>query len=248
MSINIVQITDFHIFADPEFVYKGILPTKTLQRVLAAIEELPAKPDLLLATGDLVSEGDPEGYHTLSKLLGQMGIPVAVLPGNHDIPENMQQFLAGEAISYGHTRHIADWTIIMLDSTQPGMVPGRLSPATLQSLLKNLTQNCHKHVLVALHHHPVLVNSSWMDTLKLENSEEFLQIIDAHPQVRGVVFGHVHQEFNGVRGDIRLLGAPSTGLQFAPGTPNMVFDAAPPGYRLLQLHEDGNINTRVVRV
>jgi Icc protein len=66
--------------------------------------------------------------------------------------------------------------------------------------------------------------------------------------VRAVVWGHVHQTFDALRGSVRLLATPSTCAQFQPGTHEFALDSLPPAYRTLQLRADGTLSTEVVWV
>src|SRR5580698_1669402 len=50
-------------------------------------------------------------------------------------------------------------------------------------------------VPVCLHHHPVPMSSDWLDQIGLSNAAEFWSIVDAHRNVRAVLWGHVHQSF-----------------------------------------------------
>jgi Icc protein len=99
-----------------------------------------------------------------------------------------------------------------------------------------------------MHHQPVKVGSSWIDTMAIENPAPLFEVIDRHEQVRGVLWGHVHQTFEGRRGHIRLMASPSTCVQFAPGMDDFQVDEEPPGFRLLALLPDGEIRSQVLRV
>jgi 3',5'-cyclic-AMP phosphodiesterase len=101
------------------------------------------------------------------------------------------------------------------------------------------------HALVCLHHHPVMMRSRWLDTIGLANAEEFWRIIDRHPHVRGVVWGHVHQDFAGSRGTVKLFATPSTGAQFLPNSDKFAIDNRPPAFRTFELREDGSIHSQV---
>ncbi len=79
----------------------------------------------------------------------------------------------------------------------------------------------------------------------LAEAEGFWSVIDRHAHVRAVVWGHVHQAFDGKRGDVRLLATPSTGAQFLPKSDRYAVDAAPPAYRSFELHADGRIDSQV---
>ncbi|MBF0195027.1 MAG: phosphodiesterase, partial [Magnetococcales bacterium] len=84
--------------------------------------------------------------------------------------------------------------------------------------------------------------------LGTKNSDDFFDIVDKHSHVKGIVFGHIHQEFFSIRKTISLFGSPSTGLQFTPGTKEVAISNESPAYRILNLHSDGKIETEVVRV
>jgi Icc protein len=92
------------------------------------------------------------------------------------------------------------------------------------------------------------MGSRWLDTMAVDNADEFFSIIDRHPQVRGILWGHVHQEFDTMRSDVRLMASPSTCIQFLPGSGNFAVDAAAPGYRWLSLYPDGRIETGILRL
>ncbi len=66
--------------------------------------------------------------------------------------------------------------------------------------------------------------------------------------MRGVVFGHVHQEVQVEQQGTWFLGAPSTCFQFEPGSAKPTLNRRPPGWRRLLLHDDGRIDTSVGRV
>jgi Icc protein len=72
--------------------------------------------------------------------------------------------------------------------------------------------------------------------------------VERYPGVRGVLWGHVHQQLDQYRGDIKLMASPSTCVQFAPGSDNFKADDQAPGYRWLELRSDGTINTGISRV
>jgi Icc protein len=105
-----------------------------------------------------------------------------------------------------------------------------------------------EHLLVCLHHHPVPMGSEWLDTQLVGSAERFFEVIDAHPRVRGILWGHVHQEYDDTRNGVRLLAVPSTCVQFKPGSADFAVDDTSPGYRWLDLHADGGIDTAVSRV
>ena len=159
----------------------------------------------------------------------------------------MQQACAGSdllqpVVDLGH------WRIILLDSSIPGAVPGYLADDQLQLLERALSEAPERHHLVCFHHHPVSIGCRWMEPIGLRNPDALFAVLERHPQVRAVLWGHIHQEFDQQRGGIRLLASPSTCVQFAPGSEEFQVDTTAPGYRWLRLHADGRLETGVSRV
>ena len=141
-----------------------------------------------------------------------------------------------------------NWQLIFLDSTVPGAVHGHLREAELARLDVALQEQPERHALICLHHQPVPIGSTWLDELLLDNADALFAITDRHPQVRGILWGHVHQAFDATRHNVRLLASPSSCVQFKPGCVDFTVDDKPPGYRWLELSVDGRIETDVVYV
>jgi len=66
-----------------------------------------------------------------------------------------------------------------------------------------------------------------------------------HANVRGVLWGHVHQSLDRFIHGVRFMATPSTCAQFVPGSAEFAIDNRPPGYRFLELLPDGSIATEV---
>jgi Icc protein len=140
------------------------------------------------------------------------------------------------------------WRIILLDSCIAGSASGRLSASSLTALEGALATAGNRHCLVSLHHHPVGMESRWLDRVGLENADEFLRTVDRHRNVRAIVWGHVHQSYDGLRNGVRLLATPASCAQFLPHADEFAVDRQPPGYRTLELRADGSLLTEVVWV
>src|SRR3546814_9659808 len=87
-----------------------------------------------------------------------------------------------------------------------------------------------------------------MEPIGLRNPDALFAVLDRFPQVRAVLWGHVHQEVDQVRDGVRLLASPSTCIQFEPGSEDFAVGTQAPGYRWLRLLPDGGLETGVERV
>jgi len=246
-SVLLVQLTDSHLFAEAGGKLLGMDTAESLQRVVdLALGEHP-RIDLMLATGDLSQDGSLASYERFRQLSGRIEAPVRWCPGNHDERATMQR-AARDSELMAPVLDIGAWRVVMLDTLVPGAVFGMLCTEQLELLESALQQSPERPHLICLHHHPVTIGSRWMDTIGLHNREALFEVLDRFSCVKALLWGHIHQEFDGWRGGVRLLAAPSTGVQFTPGSEDFQVDTLAPGYRWLRLYADGKLETGVSRV
>jgi len=242
-DLHLLQVSDCHLYADPAGSLLGLNTLDSFQQVLDSACKNQT-PDMIIVTGDLVHDGSKKGYKTLAKTLAGTGCPSAAIPGNHDHILSMQNVLKKHHIPAGGKIDLGNWRLIMLNSQVPGKEHGHLSPAELE-LLDEALANAPPHVLIFLHHQPVPVGNQWLDKIGLDNASELFSRIKDNPAVKGIVWGHVHQPWEGQLGHIQLLATPSTCIQFAPGQDEFGLDSQPPGWRMLTLGKTGDLHSQV---
>lgn len=245
--LRVLQITDTHLFGDPAGRLAGMETDAAWQEVMEQVlaEHWPA--DLILATGDIVHDGSEQAYRRFKEHFERLGVPTLVIPGNHDRPDLLRQVMQGGLVRTVDHYLLGRWLFVMLDSTVPGTDGGHLKASELARLEACLQAHPDRHALVCLHHHPVSMKCDWIDTIGVDNGEELFAVIDRFPQVRAVVWGHVHQDFSAERNGVQLFAAPSTCVQFKPRQAEFTLDDLPPGFRWFELYPDGHIVSAVGR-
>tara|TARA_R110002110_G_scaffold98380_3_gene251842 strand:+ start:702 stop:1508 length:807 start_codon:yes stop_codon:yes gene_type:complete len=244
--LRVLQLTDPHLMASVDGALLGVNTRDSLDAVIAEVLKSRGQPDLILATGDLAQDGSEEAYRVLGDRLGVFDCGSAWLAGNHDHVEPLTKAAA---------RHGADrrqivqggWQFILLDSSVPGKVFGELAESELDFLAEALAQHPGLPALVTLHHHPVDIGADWMREIGLRNREDFWQVIDRFPQVKVVLWGHIHQTHEQQRNGVQLLASPSTCIQFTSGSRKFSVEDLAPGYRWFELQASGNFTTEVGR-
>lgn len=204
-------------------------------------------PDLVLLTGDVSEDASAASYARVAVRLGTLGAPVLALPGNHDDPEVMKEHFPMGPWGGPGIFERAPWLVVALDSTSPGEISGKFSQQNLESFDACMRGSKVEHILVALHHQPVPVNSPWIDRYALEEPERFLVYLDREKRVRGVAWGHVHHAFASDRNGVSFLGAPSSVANSLPEQQKFTLDLAGPSCRWLELDHDGSVKTGVMR-
>ena len=244
-TLRILQLTDPHLFADRD---EALRDTVTWQSLSAAIEHYRAstwEADLVYLTGDLVQDDSREAYRNLRALVDPIGLPVHVVPGNHDVPAVMREELADYAAC--STIDTDGWRIIGIDTYEPGVASGLVGNAELDRL-RELLAASDRPVAIFMHHPPVDLGSEWLDGVGLDDRDAFLELARNSGRVRLIVFGHVHQAFDNEDPNVRIIGTPSTGRQFKPGSREFAVDDLPPAYRQLEFGVDGSFSTELVWV
>lgn len=251
-SLTVLQLTDTHLYETADRRMYGVKTYDTLAETVQRVSREVPQLDAILLTGDISQDETAASYANVSKLVKQLGAPIYYLPGNHDNWEEMDNAFRCQGPPFKPARDFYlsdDWYFILLNSVKPGCVEGLLSVEELERLRHALDEKRAPNYFVSLHHHPCSVGSPF-DQIGLENNADLFSILDEHPEVRVVLFGHIHQEFElwHKPTHLRMLGSPSTCVQFKPRAERFEIDALAPGYRVIRLYSDGSIDTYIDRL
>jgi 3',5'-cyclic-AMP phosphodiesterase len=195
----IAQITDTHISTPGSVNDRYFRTPEHLERAVAHLNRLVPRPDVVLATGDLVERGEPEEYVRLRAILDRLAMPLYVIPGNHDSREHLARAFAdrGYLPTRGEFLHytVEEWPVrlVGLDTQVPGQPGGALCPERLAWLDARLGEAPAQPTLVFMHHPPFVTGLAAMDGMGLEGKEALSAVVRRHPQVERIACGHVHR-------------------------------------------------------
>ena len=177
---------------------------------------------------------------------------MGLLPGNHDHPLLLKAVLGRRFCTAPAELIVQGMRLLLLNSHRSGCSAGWLGTHQLHWLQQRLADPLRRDLplVVALHHPPVAIGHPVMDTMNLTDHHQLATILAPHATLRAVVFGHIHQHWQGSwpqRPDVPLLGCPSTLRSFQCVQPCPLGRAEDPGGRLLEIHNDGSLSHRVLR-
>jgi 3',5'-cyclic AMP phosphodiesterase CpdA len=251
----IAQITDTHISTPGSVNDRHFRTPEHLERAVAHLNRLAPRPDVVLATGDLVERGEPEEYARLRAILDRLAMPLYVIPGNHDSREGLARAFAdrGYLPTDGGFLHytVEEWPVrlIGLDTQVPGQPGGRLCAERLAWLDARLGEAAGRPTVVFMHHPPFVTGLQAMDAMGLEGKEELATVIRRHPQVERLVCGHVHRPMTRRFAGTVATTCPATAHQIAlelPPTPRLSVVMEPPACMLhLWLGADAGLVSHV---
>lgn len=241
---KLIQLSDLHLQALAQQRYRDRDVEQQLLAVLGHIEQQHPDLDGLLLSGDLVHQGHSAAYRRLARYLERFDKPWYWIPGNHDSFQTMQRIRPAQPLNL----RCNGWSMVLLDSTSAadGQGSGSLAESELRRLEEQL-QICQKlkaALLVVLHHNPMSVQSDWQDRIMLANADRLWALLGRYKVQVTILFGHVHQQWDLTQANVRVLGCPSTAVQFVMAQEQLLVETegavALPGYRWLKLFSAGS--------
>lgn len=230
-TMLLAQITDCHIVEHGELLSDRVDTGSRLAAAVAHIAAMKPRPDVVLATGDLVDGGREAQYTRLGELLADLTMPVYPIPGNHDDRTGFRSLFV-DAVPAGSADDYVDYVVdehplrlVGLDTTVPGQPGGCLRAEQLEWLDRELARAPDQPTVIFQHHPPFVTGIDWMDRVGLENREQEAEVVARHPQVQLVTSGHVHRPIQTRFGGTIAGCWPSTAVQIA-----LALDGTPYGY------------------
>lgn len=247
-SVRVLQITDTHLFAQPDRTLLGINTRDSFNAVLEAIVAEDRYVDFVLVTGDISQDYSPESYQYFASRVACLHKKVFFLPGNHDDGPLMYRMLS--PLGVNTERHIiaGRWHFVCLNSQVYGVPHGWIEHSQMDYLVKACSEESQLFTTVCVHHLPRLVGSTWLDTQTMHNQDDFNRLLHTLPNIRLVLSGHVHQNFDLTHAGLRYIATPSTSIQFLPQSTEFMLDTCSPGWRYLTFKTDGTVDTELHRL
>lgn len=213
----LIHLSDLHIGA----TRPGVDPLARFKATVAAVRRLPDQPDAIVVSGDLGDHGSPDEYAIVAMELADLGIPVHVVPGNHDDRMAMRGSFGRPGNGAGPLYCVAEIgpsRLFLLDSTIPGEHHGDLDRRQLDWLETNLAAAPERPALLVMHHPPVRTGVATLDKIGLSGHArlELDRIISRHhSQVRATLADHFHRAITSHLGGRAVLIAPGSYTQLA---------------------------------
>ena len=249
----IVQLSDPHIVEEGEVLLGGVDTAAFLRAAVAHVNRMDPQPDLVLLTGDLANEGRPAQYANLRKLLEPLDAPFHLVPGNHDLTEDLREAFPLEV--HGEPGGRADGVIegplrvITLDSSRYPEPRGWLDPEQLEWLDEVLRAAPEQPAVVAVHHPPFATGIKHMDAMGLDTGSAagLAAVVAQHPQVERILSGHLHRSISRRFAGTVAMTAPGTAhaVQLDLGDGRAAWNHEPPAILLHLYTPEGGVVTHL---
>ncbi|HYE91162.1 MAG TPA: phosphodiesterase [Terriglobales bacterium] len=252
----IAQLSDTHIKGEGVLAYGRYDTSAFLARAVDHLLRLEPRPDVVLATGDLVDGGTPAEYARLRHLLAPLPMPVYLIPGNHDDRDALRLAFPDHAYlpREGFIQYVVDdgpLRLIALDTLIPGKAGGEVDDARVRWLDARLAEAPAKPTVVFMHHPPFETGIDFMDGVGLAGADRLAEVVRRHPHVERVLCGHLHRTIQTRWAGTVAMTVPSTAHQVALDLREDVglsLSLEPPGYALHLWKPGGGLVSHVATV
>ena len=222
----LAQVTDIHLGFDPDNPVE--FNRKRLDQALKLLREMTPRPDVLLATGDLVDRGDRNSYRQLANAFSNLPFPVYMCLGNHDLREPFHDQFPDVPMVDGFVQYEVDdgpVRLLILDTLEEGRHGGAFCEVRAKWLAERLSEKQDKPAVLVFHHPPVESGIAWMNTDPREPwVSRLADTITGHDQVKGMITGHLHRNvstsFAGTSLSICASTAPQVAFDLSPIDPD----------------------------
>ena len=131
-ALRILQLTDPHLFADRSGSLRGAVTWQTLNETIEHYLAGSFRADIVYLTGDLVQDDSRGAYQNLRDAVARLGMPVHLVPGNHDVPALVAEELGDFAQC--STLETPGWRIVGVDTQEVGSAGGCVGDSELARL------------------------------------------------------------------------------------------------------------------
>ncbi len=221
-ELHLALLSDTHVPGDRVNGSRGFNPWKNLERIVPDV--VATRPDAVILNGDAARlEGKPEDYREVKALLEPVAAvaPVYIGMGNHDDRQSFFEAFADrpgmkQPIDGKHVvvlEHEAVRIIILDSLLYTNKVAGLLGPAQRRWLGAYLPTVADRPVVLFVHHTLGEGDGELLDVDRL------FALLQRHPQVKAIFYGHSHVWELGARGNLKLVNLPAVGYNFRDQDP-----------------------------
>lgn len=230
--MRIAQLSDLHLTDDGHPLYGHVDTEGAARAACRAVARLAPAADLLLLTGDLANGGAVQAYRRLKGWLAELGMPYALIPGNHDSRTGLREVFSEQDWSVGdqccRRLDYAKGSLLLLDTLIPGAEEGAVGEQQMEWLHRACPID--RPVLLAMHHPPFTVGIPGMDAIRCRGEAALQDWLAGRANVEALLCGHVHRFVATTFAGRPALVAPSPAHQIVFGPGPLAYTLEPGGF------------------
>lgn len=176
--------------------------------------------DFVVVSGDMTEDADMASFRQFEALLKTIGLPVYMVPGNHDGPAGYYRSLEDSATlsEWDLTNRVVelrDLRLIGIDTCIEGQTTGKIDVGAMELIAQELARRDAPPLVIVMHHPPVTPGLRDFDAVAgLDGADGLRDLLGRAAEPSVILAGHVHRPYQG-----RTKGAAC----FIAGSPTSAF-------------------------
>ncbi|MGH1575673.1 metallophosphoesterase [Planktotalea sp.] len=230
--VKLLWFSDLHFTsAGDQFGYD---PRARLDVLIEHISKHHSDAALCVISGDMVDEPTRENYAELANRLAHLPMPYLPMTGNHDLRSEFSQALAlPDSVQDGFLQYavtLDGLRLICLDTLTENSDDGSFCETRRDWLADKLARDRKTPTVVFCHHPPLALGYPMLDPNCIDTGATLLNMLAAAPNVRQLLFGHVHRHMQGVTQGLPFASIRSVLYQAPPPMPAWDWDSFTPAH------------------
>lgn len=237
--MNIVQISDFHLFKNRDMKLNGYNTYECLESVVNdIINEVELDANAVYITGDISEDRSVASYQLALEQIERIGLPIYYLAGNHDDSDELDTvFKSSVLVSAEKSVVFNGWDLIKIDTVKKGHDSGFITDDEKHYVRQRIMQSKSANIALFMHHHPLKVGIPIVDACKLSDEEFIKNLIIEHPRLKSVICGHAHTLYSEKVNQCLIDVCPATCFQWKDGAISIDCENMR-GYKLLSFDQE----------
>ncbi len=214
--MRLAHISDLHIEMPGDAApAEGPTPLDVAKAVARDVAGLAEALDLVVVSGDLTERADAAAFTAFEHMFAEIGLPIVVVPGNHDGPAGLRTYSALSDVFAGwnitnRVVEVGGIRFLGLDTCIEGVTEGALDDEGLTLLADEVARTDAGHLVIVMHHPPLVLGLERFDGFcRLEGRARFMEILDGAREQVTILSGHVHRPYTAAEGNIACFVAGS---------------------------------------
>jgi 3',5'-cyclic AMP phosphodiesterase CpdA len=206
--MRLAHISDLHIGLSAEDTSKGQTSRAVAKAIAEDLAEVAEALDVVVVSGDLTEHADPAAFLDFERLFGAIGLPIVVVPGNHDGPSGMHGYSRSSDTfsAWNITNRVEEFAgvrFLGLDTCLEGMTEGKLDEEGLARLADEIAKDLPSRLVIVMHHPPLVLGLERFDSFcRLESRERLMDILGRANLPITILSGHVHRPYVATEGNV----------------------------------------------
>lgn len=223
--LKIIQMTDTHLFADKRQKLQGYCTYQNLSETIDYLLVSKEVPHFVLLTGDISQDEFFESYQLTRMQLERLNLPIYWIHGNHD-DEAKVRAIFDLSPCLKQLKHLMTpfWDFIAINTCRRGTDDGYLEENDLILFWQKvgIAKKNNKNIVVVMHHHPHPISTPLVDACMLQKASNFLMQIKKHQEIKLIICGHVHGDYQISYDGLMIEACPATSFQWKKGASTLL--------------------------